>query len=99
MQRACIDATGVLDYSNLHILPSRAMWRHILTLLPNVEGPVGSSNGGSTMKLIDFAARTIAPDQITLAGCDGVVAYVSGSRPGAHFGAKPITRDYADALL
>ena len=51
------------------------------------------------MKLIDFAARTIAPDQIRSAGYDGVVAYVSESRPGALFGAKPITREYADALL
>jgi peptidoglycan hydrolase-like protein with peptidoglycan-binding domain len=50
------------------------------------------------MKLIDFAARTIAPQDIKAAGFDGVVAYVSESRPGAGFGAKPITREYADAL-
>ena len=50
------------------------------------------------MRLIDFATRKIPPDQITVAGYGGVVAYVSESRPGANFGAKPITREYADAL-
>ena len=50
------------------------------------------------MRLIDFAARKIPPDDIKAAGYDGVVAYVSESRPGANFGAKPITREYADAL-
>ena len=50
------------------------------------------------MRLIDFAARKIRPDDIKAAGFDGVVAYVSESRPGANFGAKPITREYADAL-
>ena len=50
------------------------------------------------MRLIDFAARKIPPEHIKSAGYDGVVAYVSESRPGANFGAKPITREYADAL-
>jgi hypothetical protein len=50
------------------------------------------------MRLIDFAERRIAPDEIKSAGYDGVVNYVSESRPGANFEAKPITRDYADAL-
>jgi N-acetyl-anhydromuramyl-L-alanine amidase AmpD len=50
------------------------------------------------MRLIDFAARKIAPEDIKAAGYDGVIAYVSESRPGANLGAKPITREYADAL-
>lgn len=50
------------------------------------------------MRLIDFAARKIRPDDIKAAGFDGVVAYVSESRPGTNFGAKPVTREYADAL-
>lgn len=50
------------------------------------------------MRLIDFAARKISPVDIKAAGYDGVVAYVSESRPGASFGAKPLTRDYADSL-
>ncbi len=50
------------------------------------------------MRLIDFSARNIPPDQIKSRGYDGVIGYVSESRPGANFGAKPITREYADAL-
>ena len=50
------------------------------------------------MRLIDFSARQIPPDAIKAANYDGVIAYVSESRPGANFGAKPITREYADAL-
>jgi Domain of unknown function (DUF1906) len=49
-------------------------------------------------QLIDFAERRIAPDEIKGAGYAGVVNYVSESRPGANFEAKPITREYADAL-
>ncbi|MDD4868288.1 MAG: DUF1906 domain-containing protein [Mycobacterium sp.] len=50
------------------------------------------------IKLIDFAQRRIPPDQIKSAGYAGVVNYVSESRPGADFGAKPLIREYADAL-
>ena len=50
------------------------------------------------MRLIDFAAREIPPKLIKKAGYGGVIAYVSESRPGANFGAKPLTREYADAL-
>ncbi|OIN80696.1 DUF1906 domain-containing protein [Mycobacterium malmoense] len=50
------------------------------------------------MRLIDFAERRIPPDEIKSAGYGGVVNYVSESRPGANFEAKPITREYADAL-
>ncbi|MDT5274343.1 MAG: hypothetical protein QOG95_1275, partial [Mycobacterium sp.] len=49
-------------------------------------------------RLIDFAERRIPPDQIKSAGYAGVVNYVSEERPGANFEAKPITREYADAL-
>jgi Domain of unknown function (DUF4185)/Domain of unknown function (DUF1906)/Putative peptidoglycan binding domain/N-acetylmuramoyl-L-alanine amidase len=50
------------------------------------------------VRLIDFSARTISPDCIKSAGYDGVIAYVSRSRPGTDFRAKPITREYADQL-
>jgi hypothetical protein len=50
------------------------------------------------MMLIDFSAQTISPTKIKTAGYGGVVAYVSESRPGTHFGAKPMTSEYADAL-
>lgn len=52
----------------------------------------------ANMQLIDFAERRIAPDEIKSAGYAGVVNYVSEARPGAHFEAKPLTREYADAL-
>jgi hypothetical protein len=60
--------------------------------------PGGPRASAADMRLIDFAERRIAPDEIKSAGYDGVVNYVSEERPGAHFEAKPITRDYADAL-
>jgi Rv2525c-like, glycoside hydrolase-like domain len=65
------------------------------TLSAPVGGPKASAAG---MQLIDFAERRIPPDQIKSAGYDGVVNYVSESRPGANFEAKPLTREYADAL-
>ncbi|MEE6177240.1 DUF1906 domain-containing protein [Mycobacterium sp. 050134] len=49
-------------------------------------------------QLIDFAAHQIPAQQIRAAGYKGVVNYVSLSRPGASFGAKPITRPYAESL-
>jgi hypothetical protein len=66
-------------------------------------GPLGSMLDGrkafaANPRLTDFAERRIAPDEIRSAGYTGVVNYVSESRPGANFEAKPITREYADAL-
>ena len=49
-------------------------------------------------QLIDFAARQIPAQHIRAAGYSGVVSYVSVSRPGSSFGAKPITRPYAESL-
>lgn len=58
----------------------------------------GRQASAESMRLIDFAVRRIPPDQIVAAGYAGVVNYVSEARPGADFEAKPITREYADAL-
>jgi len=58
----------------------------------------GQQASAANMTLIDFAERRIPPDEIKSAGYDGVVNYVSESRPGANFEAKPITHEYADAL-
>jgi Domain of unknown function (DUF1906) len=49
-------------------------------------------------QLIDFAARQIPAEHIRAAGYAGVINYVSMSRPGSTFGAKPITRPYAQSL-
>ncbi len=48
--------------------------------------------------LIDYAMKQIPAADIKAAGHAGVVNYVSLSRPGSNFGAKPITRPYAESL-
>lgn len=68
----------------------------LLGALATAAGAPTASAAG--VKVIDFSAQTIAPNQIKAAGFSGVVAYVSLSRPGANFGAKPLTREYADSL-
>jgi hypothetical protein len=52
----------------------------------------------ATPTLIDFAMRQIPAQDIRAAGHSGVINYVSLSRPGSSFGAKPITRSYAQSL-
>lgn len=47
---------------------------------------------------VDFAARPIDPAAIRDAGHSAVIVYVSPSRPGSNFGAKPVTKTYADQL-
>jgi len=49
-------------------------------------------------QLIDYAMRQIPAEHIRAAGYAGVINYVSLSRPGSSFGAKPITRPYAESL-
>lgn len=46
---------------------------------------------------IDFAARFPDPEAVKAAGHIAVLAYVSSSRPGSNFGAKPMRREHADA--
>ena len=58
----------------------------------------GQRASATDIRLIDFAERLVAPDQIAAAGYAGVVVYVSELRPGATFDFKPVTREYADAL-
>ncbi len=58
----------------------------------------GQRASAADIRLIDFAERLVAPDQIAAAGYAGVVVYVSELRPGATFDFKPVTREYADAL-
>ena len=48
--------------------------------------------------LIDYAMRQIPAKDIRGAGHAGVINYVSTSRPGSSFGAKPITLPYAKSL-
>lgn len=50
------------------------------------------------MQILDFSARLINPEAIKAAGYGGVIGYVSTSRPGSNFGAKPLPREYCDQL-
>lgn len=49
-------------------------------------------------QLLDFSAALIDPHAIKDAGYVGVIGYMSGSRPGSNFGAKPLPREYCDSL-
>ncbi|MBB3115820.1 DUF1906 domain-containing protein [Corynebacterium bovis] len=48
--------------------------------------------------VVDFSSAPVPPALIARDGHLGVVSYVSLSRPGANFGAKPLTRDYASSI-
>jgi glycoside hydrolase-like protein len=61
-------------------------------------GPGTPTAAAAAPTLIDFAAKQIPAQYIRAAGHSGVVNYVSMSRPGSTFGAKPITRPYAESL-
>jgi hypothetical protein len=61
-------------------------------------GPGTPTAAAAAPTLIDFAARQIPAQDIRAAGHSGVVNYVSLSRPGTSFGAKPITLPYARSL-
>ena len=84
-----VSRRGVLKYA---LAPA------VLSLGTLTETSDAQKASAADIRLIDFAERRIAPDEIKSAGYDGVVNYVSQSRPGANFEAKPITREYADAL-
>lgn len=61
----------------------------------SVDAPAASA---AAPTLIDYAMKQIPAADIKAAGHAGVVNYVSLSRPGSNFGAKPITRPYAESL-
>ena len=59
---------------------------------------LGAASSIGAPTLIDFAMRQIPAADIRAAGHSGVINYVSTSRPGSSFGAKPITLPYAQSL-
>lgn len=61
-------------------------------------GALAPTASAAAPTLIDFAMRQIPAQDIRAAGHAGVINYVSTSRPGSSFGAKPITRPYAQSL-
>jgi hypothetical protein len=61
-------------------------------------GALAPSAAAAGSTLIDYAMRQIPAQDIRAAGHAGVINYVSTSRPGSSFGAKPITLPYAQSL-
>ncbi|MDY6869402.1 MAG: DUF1906 domain-containing protein [Actinomycetota bacterium] len=61
-------------------------------------GRHGPAAAAAAPTLIDYAMRQIPAPDIRAAGHAGVINYVSTSRPGSSFGAKPITLPYARSL-
>lgn len=56
--------------------------------------------GETTMDtLIDFSAAFPSAESVKAAGHKGVMCYVSESRPGSRFGAKPLTKSAVDMYL
>src|ERR1700722_11526808 len=93
----------MVDSSEQRTVSRRELVKRGAAAVALTLGPLGSMLQGrkafaDNTRLIDFAERRIAPDEIKSAGYAGVVNYVSESRPGANFEAKPITREYADSL-
>jgi Domain of unknown function (DUF1906) len=65
------------------------------TVVAGASAPTASA---AAPMLIDFAMHQIPAQDIKTAGYAGVINYVSTSRPGSSFGAKPITLPYAQSL-
>ena len=61
-------------------------------------GAAAPAASAAAPTLIDYAMRQIPAQDIRAAGHAGVINYVSTSRPGSSFGAKPITLPYAQSL-
>src|ERR1700733_10037966 len=92
-----IDSSGRRPVSRRDVI-KRGSAAVLLSLGPLAAMLDARRASADNIRLIDFAERRIPPDQIKSAGYAGVVNYVSEERPGASFEAKPITREYADAL-
>jgi hypothetical protein len=89
------------SHGRLRAVSRRDALRYATTLAGLGAAALGSgmpTAAAAAPQLIDFAARQIPAQLIRAAGYSGVVNYVSLSRPGSSFGAKPITRAYAESL-
>ena len=85
--------------SRRELLRCVALLAPALAVPGTLEAIVGTRQAAAkTLQLIDFAERLVQPEQISAAGFDGALVYVSEVRPGATFDFKPVTRDYADRL-
>lgn len=71
------------------------------TALAGLSAAAGASAptaAAAAPTMIDYAMTQIPARDIRAAGHAGVINYVSTSRPGSNFGAKPITLPYAQSL-
>ena len=98
-----LDSSGTTNVAPLRPISRRAALRYA-TAVSAFAGLGAAANAGAPTaaaapaQLIDYAMRQIPAEAIRAAGYAGVVNYVSLSRPGSNFGAKPITRPYAESL-
>lgn len=98
------DSSATISLRRSRLISRRDALRYATAVSAMVGlGAVSAKAGTPTAaaaaaQLIDFAAHQIPAEQIRAAGYSGVVNYVSLSRPGTSFGAKPITRPYAESL-
>jgi Rv2525c-like, glycoside hydrolase-like domain len=97
---ACLNLPGPRPISRRDVL----RYTIAMSALPGLSAASAMASAAApaaaaaTPQLIDFAMSQIPAEHIRAAGYSGVINYVSLSRPGASFGAKPITRPYADQL-
>src|SRR5271155_6157276 len=98
------DSSGTIDLRRSRPVSRRDALRYAtaVSALAGLGGPSVTAGAptasAAAPQLIDFAMRQIPAEHIRAAGYSGVVNYVSLSRPGSSFGAKPITRPYAESL-
>jgi hypothetical protein len=98
------DSPGTIDLRPNRPVSRRDALRYVaatsaLTAIGTAAaGAVAPAASAAAPTLIDFAMRQVSARDIRAAGHSGVINYVSTSRPGSSFGAKPITLPYAQSL-
>jgi hypothetical protein len=96
--RGTADLRSSLPVSRRDALRYAAAASALAGLGATAAGATAPAASAAAPTLIDYAMRQIAPQDILAAGHSGVINYVSTSRPGSSFGAKPITLPYARSL-
>src|SRR6188768_3810027 len=98
-----LDSSGITGFGQSRAVSRRDALRYagaasVLAGLGAAAGFGAPTASAAAPTLIDFAMRQIPAADIRAAGHAGVINYVSTSRPGSSFGAKPITLPYAQSL-
>jgi len=96
------DSSGTIRFRHSRPVSRRDAFRYATAVSAlaglGAAASVTPTAAAAAPQLIDYAMRQIPAADIRAAGYSGVVNYVSLSRPGSSFGAKPITRPYAESL-